>query len=89
MLLGSTAYTTSGHARCPVIVRDGRAEPPGPQRPVVVGSDRSMSGDPAVAEAAGLVVLGSRGHGLLSGVVLGSTSRSVLHHTRTLVMVVH
>lgn len=41
------------------------------------------------AEMAGIVVLGSRGHGMLSGMVLGSTSRSVLHHTRTPVMIVH
>lgn len=175
VLLGSTAYATSGHARCPVVVvRDGHSEPPGPDRPVVVGSDGSVGGDRAVTEAAevalrwgaelhvvttwappppnpwglpplgfdslqeavedrregaqraaamtaeslgedhpelvihtltpeahpddglleaaetaGIVVLGSRGHGMLSGMVLGSTSRSVLHHTRTPVMIVH
>lgn len=47
----------------------------------------------ALAQVAGstasLVVLGSRGHGLLTGPVLGSVSQSVLHHATGPVMVVH
>ena len=47
----------------------------------------------AIAQVAGstasLVVLGSRGHGLLTGPVLGSVSQSVLHHATGPVMVVH
>lgn len=50
---------------------------------------RPDDGLTAAAASAGIVVLGSRGHGLLSGMVLGSTSRSVLHHTQTPVMIVH
>lgn len=175
LLLGSTAYAVGGHARCPVVVvRPGHTEPPGPQRPVVVGSDGSVGSDRAIEAAAamalsweaelhvvttwappppdpwgmppvgyasfddavtdrqqaaaqtaaltekdlterhpvlvvhssspearpedglsaagagaGILVLGSRGHGTLAGVLLGSTSRSVLHHTSTPVMIVH
>ncbi len=53
IMLGSTAYALSGHARCPVIVvRDGHAAMPGPGRPVVVGSDGSKSARHAVDAAA-------------------------------------
>ncbi len=53
IMLGSTAYAISGHARCPVIVvRDGHAAMPGPGRPVVVGSDGSKSARNAVDAAA-------------------------------------
>lgn len=53
VMLGSTAYALSGHARCPVIVvRDGQAPLPGPGRPVVVGSDGSGSAIHAVDVAA-------------------------------------
>jgi len=41
------------------------------------------------APHAALLVLGSRGHGTLSSVLLGSTARSVLHQTTMPVMVVH
>jgi nucleotide-binding universal stress UspA family protein len=41
------------------------------------------------AEGASIVVVGSRGHGALAGLMLGSTSRAVLHHTRMPVMIVH
>ncbi|MGB3829140.1 MAG: universal stress protein [Ornithinimicrobium sp.] len=55
MMLGSTAYALSGHARCPVIVvRDGEAPLPGPRRPVVVGSDGSVSASRAADVAADL-----------------------------------
>ncbi|MGB6020995.1 MAG: universal stress protein [Ornithinimicrobium sp.] len=36
-----------------------------------------------------MVVLGSRGHGKLAGILLGSTARSVLHQTTKPVMIVH
>ncbi len=52
IMLGSTAYALSGHARCPVIVvRDGHAAMPGPGRPIVVGSDGSSSAQHAVDAA--------------------------------------
>ncbi len=175
VMLGSTAYALSGHARCPVIVvRDDTSPLPGPNHPVVVGSDGSAGADRAVDEAADLatqwgaplivttswappapdpwdrpppgypstaacmddlasqaatknragvarararhtdlaveehiaearpedavmtasshtaiVVLGSRGHSTLAGVLLGSTARSVLHQTQKPVMIVH
>ncbi len=41
------------------------------------------------SERASVVVLGSRGHGKLAGVLLGSTARSVLHQTKKPVMIVH
>ena len=41
------------------------------------------------APDAALLVLGSRGHGTLASVLLGSTARSVLHQTTMPVMVVH
>ncbi len=175
LMLGSTAYAVSGHARCPVIVvRDDKAPLPGPNHPVVVGSDGSDGSDRALEAAADLatqwgaqlivvtswappppdpwgrpplgypsteaclddrasqatalnrdavsriranhaslsveehvvearpedavmtaspdtaiVVLGSRGHSRLAGVLLGSTARSVLHQTKKPVMIVH
>ena len=49
-------------------------------------STHILSGDPAVALVdaavdmnADLIVLGSRGHGAISGILLGSVSRKVLH----------
>lgn len=52
-LLGSVAFTVSGHARCPVvIVRGDATHPPGPDRPVVVGVDDSPGSDAAVRFAA-------------------------------------
>ncbi|MGB3764579.1 MAG: universal stress protein, partial [Ornithinimicrobium sp.] len=36
-----------------------------------------------------VIVLGSRGHSKLAGVLLGSTARSVLHQTKKPVMIVH
>lgn len=59
-LLGATAYAVSGHARCPVVVvREGHAEQPGPDRPVVVGTDGSVGADRALDVAADLAA----GHG--------------------------
>ncbi|MGB3184639.1 MAG: universal stress protein [Ornithinimicrobium sp.] len=53
VMLGSTAYALSGHARCPVIVvREQDAPLPGTGRPVVVGSDGSLSAEHAVDSAA-------------------------------------
>lgn len=55
VMLGSTAYAVSGHARCPVVVvRDGTAPLPGPKRPVVAGSDGSVGAERAVEAAADL-----------------------------------
>lgn len=48
--------------------------------------------DDAVMNAspdASMLVLGSRGHGLLMGTLLGSTARSVLHQSTKPVMIVH
>ncbi len=51
-LLGSTAYAIAGYSRCPVvIVRDGEAELPGPNRPVFVGINGTGGSDRAVAAA--------------------------------------
>jgi len=172
VMLGSTAYAVSGHARCPVIVaRDAEAPLPDADHPIVVGSDGSEGSDRAVTAAATLaaqwdasllvvtasaspevswgrppsgfatveaftesrigkatltnqasvdaarqhapqafgvvlegraedvvmhanaqaaiLVLGSRGHGGLAGMLLGSTARNVLHQTSKPVMIVH
>lgn len=175
VMLGSTAYAVSGHARCPVIVVRAQDAPlPGPDHPIVVGADGSEGSERALTAAgvfasqwmarlvvmtswtppppdpwnrpplgypstaacledlqsqaaalnraaaariraaqdglmveecvvearaedaaltaapdAALVVLGSRGHSTLAGVLLGSTSRSLLHQTEKPVMIVH
>jgi len=53
VMLGSTAYALTGHARCPVVVvRDAQAPLPGPEHPVVVGSDGSNSARHALDAAA-------------------------------------
>ncbi|GAA2024822.1 universal stress protein [Pseudokineococcus marinus] len=52
-LLGSTAFGTSAHAACPVlVVRTGSTRTPGPDRPVVVGADGSPSSGRALVVAA-------------------------------------
>ncbi|MGB7450162.1 MAG: universal stress protein [Ornithinimicrobium sp.] len=59
---------------------------------MVEGVVREARPEDAVMEAtagAALLVLGSRGHGTLASVLLGSTARSVLHQTTMPVMVVH
>lgn len=51
-LLGSTAYAIAGYSRCPVvIVRDGDAELPGPDRPVFVGINGTGGSGRAVSTA--------------------------------------
>jgi len=51
-LLGSTAYAIAGYSRCPVvIVRDGEALLPGPDRPVFVGINGTGGSGRAVATA--------------------------------------
>ncbi len=40
------------------------------------------------AEEAGLLVLGTRGHGSLAGAILGSTSLGVLSRATTAIMIV-
>jgi nucleotide-binding universal stress UspA family protein len=48
-VLGSVAYAVTAHARCPVVVvRGDSTEPPGPDRPVVVGVDDSPGADAAL-----------------------------------------
>jgi nucleotide-binding universal stress UspA family protein len=42
-----------------------------------------------VSESAAMVVVGPRGHGGFSGLVLGSTSEQVLRHAKCPVLVVH
>lgn len=55
VMLGSTAYALSGHARCPVVVvRDAQAPLPGRTHPIVVGCDGSESSDRALDAAADL-----------------------------------
>jgi len=52
-VLGSVAFTVSAHAHCPVVVvRGDSTQSPGPQCPVVVGTDGSSSSQPAVRYAA-------------------------------------
>lgn len=54
-LVGSVAFTISAHAQCPVLVIRGNSEHlPGPDRPVVVGTDDSEFAAQAVAGAARL-----------------------------------
>ncbi len=62
-----------------------------PEVPVETWACRGAAASVLLDQAqggAGLVVLGSRGHGLLTGPVLGSVSQSVLHHATGPVMVV-
>ncbi|MGB5952435.1 MAG: universal stress protein [Ornithinimicrobium sp.] len=55
VMLGSTAYAVSGHARCPVVVVRGEHAPlPDQDRPIVVGSDGSVGSERAVEAAAHL-----------------------------------
>ncbi len=50
--LGSTSYAIAGYVRCPVvIVRDGTAELPGPDRPVIVGINGTGGSGRAVQAA--------------------------------------
>jgi nucleotide-binding universal stress UspA family protein len=52
LLLGSTAYTIAGYSRCPVvIVRDGESALPGPDLPVVVGTNSTGGSQRAVETA--------------------------------------
>ncbi len=52
VFLGSTAYAIAGYVRCPVvIVRDGAAELPGPERPVIVGINGTGGSGRAVQTA--------------------------------------
>ncbi len=54
-LIGSVAFTVSAHAQCPVLIVRGATEHlPGPDRPVVVGTDDSEFAAQAVAGAARL-----------------------------------
>lgn len=51
-LLGATAYGVTGHARCPVTVVPSSARLPGPDAPVVVGVDGSVSAERAAESGA-------------------------------------
>ena len=51
LLLGSIGVSVSAHARCPVAVVRGRADSPGPRRPVVVGFDGSDQASAALGVA--------------------------------------
>ncbi len=52
------------------------------------GSPPAVIVETAAAEKADLIVMGSRGHGGLSELVLGSVARHVTHHARTPVVIV-
>jgi nucleotide-binding universal stress UspA family protein len=72
-------------------VEDARA---GLERPGITLEDRILVGRPSVAIVddaremhADLIVLGSRGHGRLEEMLLGSTSSEVVDHARTPVLV--
>ena len=59
----------------------------------VTATAEAIEGDPGrvlvqAASDAGLVVVGSRGHGYVTGALLGSTTAYVLHHSRCPVMIV-
>ena len=63
------------------------------EHPDVDVETRLMTGQPARAllalgESADLIVVGSRGRGGFAGLLLGSVSQSVLHHTRVPVAIV-
>ena len=81
-VLGSVSFAVTAHAHCPVVVGEGSVLV-GPQHGVVVGVDGSCTGDRALdltadlaahagaSHDAGLVVVGSRGLGGFTGLVLG------------------
>jgi nucleotide-binding universal stress UspA family protein len=56
---------------------------------VVVGEPAAQILVAANAGQVGLVVLGSRGHGRLAGLLLGSVTQKVVAHARCPVLVVH
>ena len=60
-----------------------------PSRLVLFGSPADALVEAAQAEQADLVVVGSRGHGAVSRVLLGSTSGRVVHVSTGPVLVVH
>lgn len=60
-----------------------------PARLVLFGSPADALVEAAQAEQADLVVVGSRGHGAVSRVLLGSTSGRVVHVSTGPVLVVH
>ena len=60
-----------------------------PSRLVLFGSPADALVEAAQSEQADLVVVGSRGHGAVSRVLLGSTSGRVVHVSTGPVLVVH
>ena len=56
---------------------------------LIYGDASPARGLTDLSESAGVVVLGSRGRGAVSGTLLGSVSQNLLHHSHCSVLVVH